>query len=156
MNFENFNADNKKTSIKCHHPPGGSSSFSMGWENNQMNPGVKGTSNKNKESSFNIFNGQSYQSVNEEDKENVSVNKISDFAQTQMTNNGPTFFDNFNDSSKTSSIKTNYETGKPQYNIFNSDNSNDFKQNSSIKVSNTPGGKSTVFFGNPALRPDST
>jgi hypothetical protein len=145
MNFESYNKENKKTSIKCHQAPGGNTNFSLGWgSENTSVPQNRSHKRSNSGSDYNIISGEKFttnETVKTEDKENVSVNKT----QPMMHNNG---FLNFNNQDKNFSIKTNYETGKNQFDIFKNEQPDGSKTHSSIKVQHAPGGNSNFTFGN--------
>ena len=150
MNFDGFNRENKKTSIKCHHPPGGSANFSLGWTNQGNKENGQAKPDQKQKSNFNVLTGEgtpyAYQNVvvKSEDKENENNANCVNINQVNEASN----FLEFNDNSKKTSIKTDYSMGKNNLNIFNNDISLNAKNsNSSIKVACTPGGKSSVFFG---------
>jgi hypothetical protein len=139
----------KKTSIKCHHPPGGSSNFSFNWGNNVQDTNSRQTIRSTSKTKYNIINGlnnvdaYSFSTVKPEEKENMNINLVpvtgsEDFevpdAKKQTT------------ISSVSSIKTNYQSGKAKLNIFNGDSADE--KSTSIRVNHAPGGKSTVCFGN--------
>ncbi len=126
MNFESYNKDSKKTSIKCHHPPGGSANFSLGWTKSETFAAKV------------PFDHNPYpkDAVNVEDKEN----------NTFMSNSNQGTFLNFNDEAKKTTIKTDYSNGKNNFNIFN-ENVGNVDKTKSIKVACAPGGKSNFVFG---------
>lgn len=108
----------KVQSVKCNFPPGGQSNFVMGW--GQTNePVIRNTKYPNKN-----YNTNDYNSVNSGDKENVNKLNIVAGITTQNRDGG---------------------YGKAKINLFNDYNYSE--KNTSIKVSQQPGGKSNICFG---------
>jgi hypothetical protein len=145
MNFDKMN-ENKKSSIKCHFPPGGTGNFSLGWGNDEMPKRVRTHQRSDSNSDFNIITGEGFinQSVKVVDKENYN---IMNEKNTQNSNvSVGKILPCLNRDSKSESIKTKYETGKNQFNIFN-ENTAGNTDKSSIKVAYAPGGKSNFNFG---------
>ena len=143
MNFDSFNRDMKKTSIKCHHPPGGNTNFSLGWTKPEP---------VNAKVPFDHSSHISVGAVNLEDKENMTIVGNTQKAENLYMNsyeNSKSNFLNFQaDSKKNQAIKTDYSTGKNNFNIFNEKECDmAYGKASSIKVTYAPGGKSNVIFG---------
>jgi len=108
---------NKIQSVKCNFPPGGQSNFQMGW-------GLPSepVSRDSKLSSKNY--GSNYNSVSNNDKENVNRSNFMAGMSTQSKESG---------------------YGKSKINLFND---YDYcEKTPSIKISQNPGGKSNVCFG---------
>ena len=117
MNFDGNN--NKVQSVKCNFPPGGQSNFSLGW-GQQTEPVNKGPKYSGKNYGTNCENN----SVSNSDKENVNRMNIIAGMSTQNKDSG---------------------YGKSKINLFNDYNYSE--KTTSIKISQTPGGKSYVCFG---------
>lgn len=145
MNFDKMGQE-KISSIKCHHPPGGSTNFNLNWGSEDIKV-ARSLQRTNSKTNFNIITGEGLM----EDKENVIFNN-------KMTNNsevininsmdkGGKILPNLKEDSKKCSIKTDYEGGKNQFNLFGADTPRGTNKVSSIKVTYAPGGKSNVFLG---------
>ncbi len=113
------NNKNKVQSVKCNFPPGGQSNFQMGW-GMPNDPVSRDTkiSSKNYASNCNTI-------INNSDKENVNKVNIIAGMSTQSKESG---------------------YGKAKFNIFNDTNYSE--KTPSIKISQNPGGKSNLCFGN--------
>ncbi len=108
---------NRVQSLKCNFPPGGQSNFQMGW--GQPNDPVT------KDTNFTIKNyGSNYNTVNNNDKENVNKMNIIAGMSTQSKDSG---------------------YGKAKINLFNDYNYSE--KAPSIKISQQPGGNSKIIFG---------
>lgn len=130
MNSERINNTNRP--IKCSQPPGGQANFSFNW-NPMPNTPTKRVRSRSK-TRYNIINNQDFV-----EKENVNINYIKGGSED--------FFDT--ESKKPSSIKTTYTTGKNNFNIFTNEHAyGTEKKFESIKVTNAPGGKTNINFGN--------
>ena len=127
MNFSKFE-ETKKTSIKCHHPPGGNSNFSLGWSGES----APAKNNQSKAQNFNILTGEANTTPsNLVDQENINQINV----QTE----------NVEFAEPLASGKFS-KTPRANLNLFGNYETND-KTTNSIKVTNAPGGKSNVFLG---------
>lgn len=126
MNFDKFQG-NGQTSIKCHHPPGGNSSFSLGW-NGENTPTKRTMSRQLSKSRLNIITNE----LNPENQENMTNSQLNINVITE-------FLEPMTKSQKFAN------TPRSKLNLFG--NYENAERTNSIKVSNAPGGRSNVLLG---------
>jgi hypothetical protein len=145
MNYDKMNED-KKSSIKCNQAPGGKGNFSFNWGNDPLPKRIRTQSRSNSKSNYNIITGEALknQAVKNEEKENSNrnINNIT------VIHKGSSILPSDNDINKKISIKTDYESGKNTFNLFNAPTPTTQEKSSSIKVNHAPGGKTNFNFGN--------
>jgi hypothetical protein len=137
----NFQESKKVSSIKCHHPPGGSTNFSLGWGNiNSYNQPTSQRSLKRSDSKtdFNIITGEAYNLnvMNVEEKENMNVSNKETISAIEMV-----------EDTNTKTMKAPYDYSKQKMNLFDTEKNLYSEKTSSIKITYAPGGKSNVFLG---------
>jgi len=139
MNFDKMNED-KKSSIKCHLPPGGIGNFSIGWGSDEVPKRVRTHQRSDSNSDYNIITGEAFQ------VSQISTVKVSDKENSNQMNIEGKILPCLNRDTKSQSIKTKYDNGKKQFNIF--EGSNTTVNIGSMKVNQTAGGNSSINFGN--------
>ena len=119
--IDNF-GPNQKTSVRTTNPPGGKSSFSLGWS--EPEPIVQKKTNNNNTYNNNESTNNNWKSIQNrnDNSQNVNDNNVNKIFK---------LFQNFNQSEKTS-VKVKYAPGGQSQISFGSDQTNydDFKKNS--------------------------
>ena len=139
-----FEGKEQTSSIRCKCPPGGQSNFKFLYDDAQPD---KCNFKKHPDSKSN------YNIVTLESKENIQ-SMGNDSGKSHIKTNYDVgkeqyniFHNQFPKEGKQSRIRTNYNSGNEQYNIFHNQFPQGEKQ-SSIRVTQNPGGNSKVLFNN--------
>ena len=139
-----FEGKEQTSSIRCQCPPGGQSNFKFIYDDAQPDK-CNYKKHPDSKSNYNIVTLES-----KENNQSIGNNGQKSHIKTNYDcgkEQYNIFHNQFPKEAKQSKIKTNYNSGNEQYNIFHNQFPKEGKH-SSIKVTQNPGGNSKMRFNN--------